>query len=181
MFLRKCKEKQFFCGSSISTNCVGYNKLPFHEPNMVDCTGLCVCVCVCCVYKGVQLWYELQHTWTWRAVARPWGKAKRFKSSFMTTPDRRPVCVQRRQLQQWGGLFPHHPLFSHDFGLPTTSIFLASWRLHSEDSVLRERTSWNTAFVMNSDASTKSYATGIQRSMHKWRNCVDNKGYFMEK
>jgi len=42
MFLGKCKDKQFFCGHNIlttgvfitelsSTNCVGYDKLPFHE------------------------------------------------------------------------------------------------------------------------------------------------------
>jgi hypothetical protein len=29
--------------------------------------------------------------------------------------------------------------------------------------------------------SKEFYATGIQRSMHKWRNCVDNTGYFVEK
>ena len=118
---------------------------------MANCTGLCVwssmyrCVCVCVLAcKGVQLCYELQHTWTWRALAQQRGRAKRsllrsapmkmerlvssktsalkvqmpgdypkkhntakrFKSSCMATPDRRPVWVQERQLQQRGGLSP---------------------------------------------------------------------------
>jgi hypothetical protein len=47
MFSQKYKEKQFFCGhhilregNFIMTNCVGYNKLLFHEQNaayLIEC------------------------------------------------------------------------------------------------------------------------------------------------
>jgi hypothetical protein len=54
-----------------------------------------------------------------------------------------------------------------------TSISLASWRMHSENAVLRTTTSWNTARVKSSEAS-KFYATGIPRLPQRCKQRAEN-------
>ena len=53
--------------------------------------------------------------------------------------------------------------------------FWAPWRMHSEDAVLRTKTSCNTACVKISEASAKGFcATRTQHLTQRWKNCADN-------
>jgi hypothetical protein len=65
---------------------------------------------------------------------------------------------------------------------PPTSIFLAPWRMMSEDAVLRTATTrWNTASVKSFGASAKNFTRLHTLSEAKVEKSIDEVGDFPEK
>jgi hypothetical protein len=61
-------------------------------------------------------------------------------------------------------------LFS--FFLPSTSVFLIPWKMHSEDAVLLTTTSWKPTGVKSSDAAAKSFTWPVYSVWRKGWKCV---------
>jgi hypothetical protein len=79
-------------------------------------------------------------------------------------------CVSARRRPQNDALGVH---LSVPIKHPPTSIFLAPWRIHSMDAVVRTTTtSWNTACVKSSDTSARRFTRPAYSDSGKGRKSV---------
>jgi hypothetical protein len=163
-------------GLNQPSNCVGYNKLPFHKPDLVDCTGLCVYVCVR-EPSGDTNSTHLNMTGR-STTAR---KSKKIQVLLHDNAWLQTSLSTREAVATVGWTVPPSSSLQSRFRKPRLPLFGppkdAFWglRFTEEDELKHSVREELRRF------SKEFYATGTQRSMHKWRNCVNNKGYFVEK
>jgi len=142
---------------------------------------VCVCVCVCMCVQGSPV--VIRTPAHLNMTGRSTTARKREKIEVLLRDDAWPQTSlsTRKAVATVGWTVPPDPVYSPDLGPPDFHLFgplkvTFRGRRFTEEHELKHGVREELR-----RSSKEFYATGIQRSMHKWRNCVDNRGYFMEK